>query len=128
MEATGLMLRVEKKTSSLAQRSDNMHSHQYPVIHIGRKSRILYANKAAFPILAECNCLTSDYLPDQVVSRNPDILRMDAGFKLQLNTRFFSYRLDVVGFKESGYIGLYGFSSISIDDININESDASDKK
>ena len=82
-----------------------------PVIRIDYKGRIIYANKASFPILREWNCLANDYVPNELINQNPALLDVEAEFDLEIETRDSSYHLDVIGFKESGYIGLYGFKT-----------------
>jgi hypothetical protein len=81
----------------------------FPVIRIDYKGRILYANRAAFPLLREWNCLANDYIPEELISENPAMLDLQANFDFQINTEDSSYYLDVIGFKESGYVGMYGF-------------------
>lgn len=85
------------------------HENTFPVIHIDHKGRILYANKASFPLLREWNCLANDYLPDNLVLENPQLLNSSADFDLEIENRVARYRLDIVGFKESGYVGMYGY-------------------
>ncbi len=103
------MLKIEKNESLSSVRIDSVHVNPYPVIHIDLRGRILYANKAAFPLLAEWNCLASDYLPDELVNQNPTLLSPGAEFSMKVETQFSKFFLDVIGFQESGYIGLYGF-------------------
>ena len=86
-----------------------MPEHSFPVIRLDFKGRILYANRASFPLLREWNCLANDYIPEQLVRENPAMLDLQAEFDFQINTEDSSYYLDVIGFKESGYVGLYGF-------------------
>jgi hypothetical protein len=90
-----------------------MSDPSYPVIRLDFKGRILYANRASFPILREWNCLANDYLPEELVHQFPSVLDMDAAFDFQINTNESAYFLDVIGFKESGYVGLYGFKTES---------------
>jgi len=85
----------------------------FPVIRIDHKGRILYANKASFPLLREWNCLANDYIPDQLIREMPAMLDLDAEFEFQINTNDSSYYMDVIGFKESGYVGMYGFRTES---------------
>lgn len=83
----------------------------FPVIRIDHKGRILYANKASFPLLREWNCLANDYIPDELLRQIPAMLDLDADFDFQINANDLSYSMDVIGFKESGYVGLYGFKT-----------------
>src|SRR5690242_6490774 len=81
----------------------------FPIIQIDYRGRILYANKASFPLLREWNCLANDYLPKQILYKYPALLDLEAAFDVAMETKSNRYQLDVIGFKESGYIGLYGF-------------------
>jgi hypothetical protein len=85
----------------------------FPVIRIDFKGRILYANKASFPILREWNCLANDYLPEELVHQYPAVLDLEAAFDILIETNGSAYFLDVIGFKESGYVGLYGFKTVA---------------
>jgi len=89
----------------------------FPVIRIDYKGRILYANKASFPLLKEWNCLANDYIPDQLVKEIPAMLDLNADFDFKISTNDSLYYMDVIGFKESGYVGLYGFRT----EINLNQ-------
>ena len=80
-----------------------------PVIRIDYKGRILYANKAAFPILKEWNCLANDYLPEEFTHEHPFAMDLDVNASIQIETPTARYHFDVIGFRESGYIGFYGF-------------------
>ena len=88
-----------------------MQDPSYPVIRIDFKGRILYANRASFPILREWNCLANDYIPNELLNNFPSMLDLNAEFDLQINTNESAYFLDVIGFRESGYVGLYGFKT-----------------
>ena len=88
-----------------------MSQPSFPVIRVDFKGRILYANKASFPILREWNCLANDYIPEELVHNFPAVLDLDAEFDIQINTNDSVYSVDVIGFKESGYIGLYGYKT-----------------
>ena len=88
-----------------------MTEPSFPVIRIDHEGRILYANRASFPLLREWNCLANDYIPEELVKQIPSMLDLDADFNFEINTNDSSYYMDVIGFKESGYIGLYGFKT-----------------
>jgi hypothetical protein len=103
------MMNVQPVSNVLLKVSDNFHDYSLPVIRIDYKGRILYSNKASFPLLKEWNCLANDYLPEALVRNHPDVLRLDADFDLAIETKSFRFHLDVIGFRECGYIGLYGF-------------------
>jgi len=49
-------------------------------------------------------------LPDYFLKSNPEILNPDADFSVPLTTPDATFKFDVIGFKEGGYIGLYGFN------------------
>jgi hypothetical protein len=102
-------MRVERNETFSFIRINNLNVYDQPVILVDLKGRILYANKASFPLLREWNCLANDYLPDTLVNHNPALLDMEASFDLQIDTKSASFYLDVIGFKESGYIGMYGY-------------------
>jgi len=103
------MMRIEKKETHSHAGSDTVHGHTLPVIHVDYKGRILYANKAAFPLLREWNCLANDYLPESLTGKSPALLSLDADFGLDIETATAHFHLDVIGFKEAGFIGMYGF-------------------
>ena len=86
-----------------------MSEPSFPVIRVDYKGRILYANRASFPILREWNCLANDYIPEELIRQNPAMLDLEAQFDFQINTDTSEYFMDVIGFKESGYVGLYGY-------------------
>ena len=83
----------------------------FPVIRLDYKGRILYANRASFPLLREWNCLANDYIPEELIRQNPAVLDLEADFDFQIHTDDSSYYLDVIGFKESGFVGLYGYKT-----------------
>lgn len=97
------------------QDSDQIHMFAMPVIRIDYKGRILYANKASFPILKEWNCLANDYIPDELIRQHPALLDLQAGFDMNIETKSTQYHLDVVGFNECGYIGLYGYKTETLE-------------
>ena len=103
-------------------RHSNQNVEDFPVIRIDYKGRILYANKASFPLLREWNCLANDYLPEDLVRQHPSLLDLEAAFDLHIPTLTKQFHLDVVGFKESGYIGLYGFETDHQAESNIHSS------
>ena len=105
---------MENKIEETVLDLENMSpdNFSYPVIKIDSNGRILYANKASFQILRDWLCTPNDYLPEYFLRSNPGILNPDADFSLALMTKEMSLNFDVIGFKESGYIGLYGFDSL----------------
>ncbi len=98
---------ITQDISSSGIENENIHS--FPVIHIDFHGRILYANKAAFPLLGEWNCLANDFLPEEFIHRNPSLLNPVRDFELKCKAGTSVFYLDVIGFREAGYIGLYGF-------------------
>ncbi|CAN5463821.1 hypothetical protein BH11BAC1_BH11BAC1_22080 [soil metagenome] len=105
-------MRIEKNAYVPVADIKNEHAHAFPVIHIDYKGRILYANKASFPLLGEWNCIANEYLPEKITAQFPGLLNLDAGFELEMTTKSFQFYLDVIGFREAGYIGLYGFLTV----------------
>ena len=86
----------------------------FPVIKFDVMGRILYANKAAFPLLREIGFFVNDYLDEVFVRRFPGILNLESSFSISLDTPDTMYFFDVIGFPESGYIGLYGYNQIYV--------------
>ena len=107
------MKHIEKNSRPSVGRVNHMHEKAFPVIHIDLNGRIRYANKASFPLLREWNCLASDCLPGYLVEQHPQLVNPEADFDLLIETTGAYFHLDVVGFRESGYIGLYGFRTIN---------------
>jgi hypothetical protein len=84
----------------------------FPVLKIDTRGKILYANHASFECLHEWLSDKEEYLPIYFMYINPDVLNSDADFSISLNVKTDVITFDVIGFKESGYIGLYGFESV----------------
>ncbi len=82
---------------------------EFPVIKINLQGRILYANRASFQLLREWLCTPEQNLPEFFLMSNPGLLNAEADFSMPLVTRSIRLNFDVIGFKEQGYIGLYGF-------------------
>lgn len=91
----------------------NMNQENNPVLKLSSKGKILYANKAAFPLLKAWNCAASNKVPSEILSKNPIITDLESDTTIRLmigekNTEFI-----VVGFSDAGYIGLYGKDAAS---------------
>ena len=88
-----------------------------PVIKIDFKGRILYANSASFELLHEWLFPANEYLPEHFLKSNPEILNPDVDFSVPFKMKSTNWNFDVIGFKECGYIGLYGSEAVSSDTI-----------
>ena len=86
-----------------------------PVIKIDFNGRILYANSASFELLHEWLFPAIEYLPEHFLKSNPEILNPDVDYSVPFRMKSTNWNFDVVGFKECGYIGLYGVESVSDD-------------
>ena len=84
---------------------------QFPVFKINDKGKILYANNASFELLREWVADYNEYLPENFLKSNLDILNFNAEFSVAFETKSGIKYFDVVGFKECGYIGLYGYQN-----------------
>ncbi len=85
-----------------------------PVVKIDSNGKILYANRASFELLNEWLTTSNDCLPDYFLKGNPGILNPNADFSVPFNTGTRNMNFDVIGFKESGYIGLYAIMKKSV--------------
>ncbi len=83
----------------------------YPVLKIDTKGKILYANHLSLDWLREWLIDQIAYLPKYIINVNPEVLNPDADFSISVNVKTDVFNFDVIGFKESGFIGLYGFNS-----------------
>lgn len=83
----------------------------YPVLKIDTNGKILYANHLSLDWLREWLIDQIAYLPKYIINVNPDVLNPDANFSISVNVKTDVFNFDVIGFKESGFIGLYGFNS-----------------
>jgi hypothetical protein len=101
---------ISENYSSINFETTSPDYYELPVIKIDQKGRILYANRASFQILEEWLKAANEYLPEYFLKSNPEILNPDADFSVPLNTSGTTLKFDVIGFKEGGYIGLYGFN------------------
>ena len=84
---------------------------QFPVFKISDKGKILYANYASFELLREWVADYSEYLPESFLKSNSDILNFNAEFSIALESKSGVKYFDVIGFKDCGYIGLYGYQN-----------------
>ncbi len=83
----------------------------FPVFKINDKGKILYANNASFDLLRDWATDYSEYLPENFLKSNADLLNYNAEFSIALETKNGIKYFDVIGFKECGYIGLYGYQN-----------------
>ena len=83
----------------------------FPVLKIDTQGKIIYANHASFECLREWLNGKNAYLPKYVIQINPDVLNPNADFSISIDLKTDVVNFDVIGFKESGFIGLYGFNS-----------------
>ena len=83
----------------------------FPVLKIDTKGKIIYANHASFECLREWLNGKNAYLPKYVIQVNPDVLNPNADFSISVDLQTDVINFDVIGFEESGFIGLYGFNS-----------------
>ncbi len=90
----------------------------FPVLKIDTKGKILYANHLSFDCLPEWLNGKNAYIPKYIILVNPDVLNPDADFSISINVKSDVFTFDVIGFKESGFIGLYGFNSLQTKEMN----------
>ena len=82
----------------------------FPVLKIDTKGKIIYANNASFECLREWLNGKNAYLPKYVIQINPEVLNPNADFSISVDLKTDIINFDVIGFEESGFIGLYGFN------------------
>ena len=105
---------IEKNKSVIEVSSDILlfpDKSNYPVLKIDTNGKILYANNASFEHLREWLNGKNAFLPKHIINVNPDVLNPDADFSISINVKSDVLNFDVIGFKECGFIGLYGFNS-----------------
>jgi hypothetical protein len=90
----------------------------YPVLKIDTNGKILYANNASFECLRDWLSGKSAFLPKHIIHVNPNVLNPDADFSISVNEKTGVFNFDVIGFRESGFIGLYGFNSLRAANVN----------
>ena len=90
---------------------------EFAVLKIDLSGKILYANHASFAPLADWLSCRNETLPGYFIKQHPDILNPEADFSFSISVKSNLFSFDVIGFKESGYIGLYGFDAINVSEI-----------
>jgi hypothetical protein len=91
-------------------KNSNPDESNFPVLKIDTNGKILYANQASFKYLREWINSKNEFIPNYIININPSILNPDADFSISVNLKSANLKFDVIGFKECGYIGLYGFN------------------
>ena len=92
---------------------DDEHSAA-PVLKINPEGKILYANSASFELLRSMDNNQSDFLPGFFKKTYASVYDPSADLTISLNVNNEEIKLDVVGFPECGYIGLYATELISL--------------
>lgn len=104
---------------NVIEMSSNDHSFpdksDFPVLKIDTQGKIIYANHASFECLREWLNGKNAYLPKYVIQINPEVLNPNADFSISVDLKTDVINFDVIGFEESGFIGLYGFNSAHSD-------------
>ena len=116
--ASKLITNIENMHELLSINNSFPDESNYPVIKINTSGKILYANHASFIWLGEWLNDKNEYIPTYVIKINPSILNPDADFSISISIKKDILNFDVIGFRESGYIGLYGFNTIDVREIN----------
>lgn len=99
---------------NVIEMSSNNHlfpdKSNFPVLKIDTQGKIIYANHASFECLREWLNGKNAYLPKYVIQINPEVLNPNADFSISVDLKTDVINFDVIGFEESGFIGLYGFN------------------
>jgi len=96
----------------------NEENSAAPVLKINSEGKILYANSASFELLRSMDNDMSEYLPGFFKKSYASIYDLSADLTISLNVNNAEIRLDVVGFPECGYIGLYATELIALQEVN----------
>ncbi len=80
-----------------------------PVMRVDLNGKILFANPASFALLNEILKATNEYIPQDFINRIPGMLNLNADFSVPVQVSAQTMMFDVIGFKEDGYIGIYGY-------------------
>jgi len=83
----------------------------FPIFKISPEGRIIYSNKASFPVLKIWNCYAKNVIPQDILSKFPSLTDLSADNTIEINTEIETYFFSVVGFRSAGYIGVYGFKT-----------------
>ncbi len=108
------------RTYNSNEEGDNNSS--FPVFRISQDGRIVYANRAAFPLLKEWNCYASNTIPAAIRELHPVLTNLEADETIDMVSDTFKFHLSVVGFRTAGYIGVYGFKTEMIANTNVHHN------
>jgi hypothetical protein len=84
----------------------------FPVIKIGLDFTVMDCNVSALPLLNHWSCKVNGRIPENIMSRHPEIANsLNSNFEggMQVHFKDFLIRFTIVPFPEAGYIGLYGY-------------------
>ncbi|MBP6334263.1 MAG: hypothetical protein KA444_02235 [Bacteroidia bacterium] len=85
------------------------NNSELPIFRLRADGKIIYANRAAFPVLKEWNCTASNRIPETIRELFPVLTQPNADENIVIMGDKEDLFFSVVGFKEAGYIGVYGF-------------------
>ena len=91
------------------------HGTGMPVVKLGTDGRILYANRASFPVLSDLSFSMMKKLPASFRRGHPCLTDPDAFDTITFETERFLTKMYVIGFPEAGYIGLYAYEHVERD-------------
>ena len=103
----------------LSEKKFSPDDSEHAILKIDFEGKIIYANQASFASLEEWFSCRKETLPSSFLKQHPGILDPEADFSFSINVKSTVFSFDVIGFKESGYIGLYGFDTINVNEIMI---------
>lgn len=106
--------------------SGNDHNSRFPVMKISPEGRVIYANRASFPVLKEWNCYANNHIPETVLRQLPELINLKADTSIEISFGVHKFYFSVVGFPVAGYTGMYGYktelnSVLKADNIEINQ-------
>jgi hypothetical protein len=84
---------------------------EMPVLRVDQKGKILFANAASLKFLRNLLSESNDYIPSKFIETIPGMLNLNADFSVPVEGSAQTMLFDVIGFRECGYIGLYGVVS-----------------
>jgi hypothetical protein len=79
-----------------------------PVLRVDQKGKILFANAASLEFLRNILSESNEYIPAKFIETIPGMLNLNADFSVPVEGTAQTMLFDVIGFRECGYIGLYG--------------------
>jgi len=109
-------LQMNRVLSNFADRCLNplMDKAAMPVIKLDFKGQLVYANEAAIEFLINSGGIKNGRAIAYIVAMNPGILNPDCALDINIRSGNSNYRFSVVGFREGGYVGLYGFETETV--------------